>query len=982
MGNIQPINFPSSKCKSPGVIQCTASPECGARYVTTPSPRISTVVTSTSSEVPMPTTVSGLFASTTTGFVHMFGVLTQNFVERLCTGRVRLGFVIDGSRRVSSREFEVIKFVIEGLTNSIMPVDYGQFGSSLKVAISQIGDETEKPLRFQSKQNVVTLNHKIQDLELQNAREAKINSALRELLEDYQIEISEEGNDTTNVTDRVLFLVTYTPADEALKTALRSFQDINVRVIILSSADGPSEEELQNLLTSPSLGYHINSMEEFTEDEIMTQRVSETICDGEFVHVPNTTTPHQTVTTTLTPTTTSTHEPDEACTMQADLVIIIDLQLLKNSDAENTYFMQLLRSVISQILVTPDRTHITILLADSRVWRISRFASVKEELISILNSSLPQKVDAIPAMEHFDLQFALNSAAEGYLLSERSGARTNVKTVHKSILIFQGRQAYLPKPSDQLRLDKTLLGLMNNDIVLTVVTQTGIFPSDIAGKTDWISTVSSENLIFADVSHQATTRTNFERIVQKLCRSPAHFPIPPVYCEGKMDILFLWDHSSGTSVVDLKNMIDGTTKIIGSLAPDSLGNNENASVRISIAEFGNNTNFLLEANQSVSVGALLKHKVFNKLQWNLGSVANLGKAMSEAASRFGDIGNSRNKTLITFISQTSFDDISSAVQKLKEINVNQVVIGFGQDIDIEQLQLIGGEDGFYRKIASSTEILGNDLGLSIVEKVCTPATYIPPTPHPQESTPESTMHTSTPASPVSSVSEGPVAVCSMSSDMVVVYDSSLTSDNSTLSVLEEILDNLEIGDKKQASRVGIIVANENPMIISNLDEGSNKGDLMEIFNELRNINQSSPVLFPLAKAIKMANEFVLNRRRRSSGDIPVKKDILIITNRLPKDELNLVREDSLNSVKSTIADLLEQDVNVYMIYKGNTFEKMSNDMKLDWLRAIHSNSFHLEESDNPKTLGNEVLDVMCSVPTKPNVTLTPSVPSTEQFTQS
>lgn len=923
------------------------------------------------------TTVSGLFTTTTPYYMPDFEVLSMDFTERYCTGKVRLGYVLDGSHRVSPREFATIKLVIEGLTDSVMPLNYGQHDSSLKVAISQIGDETEKALHFHSQQNAVTLNSKIQDLELQNARAAKISSALQDLLQDYQTEISQEGNDSSLVTDRVLFLVTYTPADDALATALRSFQAINVRIIILSSGDGPSNAELKSLLGSSSTAYHVDSMEDFTEDENMPLKVLEAICEGEFVQASTTTAPDQVVTTTFQPTTTSIQSPDESCTMQADLVLIIDIQLLKNSETENTYFTQLLRSMLSQILITPDRTHVSILLADARVWRVVRFASVKGDLISMFDSLLLQKADSITDMRHFDLEYALNVAAYSYLFQEKGGARTSLKTVHKSILVFQGRQAYLPKASDHFKLDKTLLGIMNSDIVLTVVTQTGIFPSDIVGKTDWISTVSSENLIFADVSHQATSRTIFERIMQKLCRSPPNFPIPKVYCEGKMDILFLWDHSSSVSIVDLKNMIEATTKIIGSLAPDSLGNNENASVRISIAEFGNYTNFMFETNESSSVGTFLEDKVVNKLRWDLGSASNLGNAMSEAVMRFNDSGSSRNKTLIAFISQPSSDDILVPAQKLKENDVNRLIIGFGQDIQIEQLQSISGENGLHRKIASSREVLSNELGLSIMEKVCNPAQYTPPTTPPRKPTPASTVVSSAPASTVSYASEGPVAVCSMTSDLVVVYDASLTSDNDTLIVLEEIIDNLEIGDKKEASRVGIVVADENPKIISNLDEGSNKEPLMEKLNELRNIDRYSPSSFPLAKAIETANEFVLNRRRRSYDDIPVKKDILLITNRLPKDEVDLIRRDSLTTVKSTIENLLEQNINVYMIYKENTFQRMTDEMKLDWLAPFIANSFNLEESDDAKTLGNEVLDVMCSVPTR-----APSVQTTEQFTES
>lgn len=899
---------------------------------------------------------------------------------------MNVNFLVDGSHNVSTRDFEITKDILTVLVESIVPYDYGKSNASLRLAIEQYSDETEIDMDFEHEQGLTSFVKTLRDMELQNGDTSNLTLGLQKVLEMFRkveaLNRDEKEDDGEPSVEDVLFIIMFSTPDDEFDTTLKDIQNLGVDVIVLAVGSSSTERRMKAMLGGDAAVHFIEDIihivDETRSDVAMS--ILEDICTGKPINVSEIT--PTTVPTQPPVTTTTVIAPFESCTMTADLIVIIDIALLTGDEGDVNNFLNLLKMILSDTLVRPDRTHVTILLADKRVWRVGRFIATHKELLGDLeNAILTRVAKKVYTAKHFDLDYALEQATDGYLFNERSGVRLGEFNVHKSVLVFQAREAF-PQTKNK-DIEHKMVLMEQEQVVFSIVIHRKMFRS-FRSKHKWKKLMKMKNILFADLTTSKVTRTRFSRMMDRVCRTPPKLPMPLIYCQGYTDLYFLWDDSNNIKSKDLKNMMRATKKIVGSLRFENFGSDKESRMRIAIAQYSDEVNFLLDAGDHQNLHEFVAAPVPGIPYWSMGSQSRLGEALSQVEQKFKSVGSERNKTIVIFTSRSSTDALDQHLSDLFAMGTKILAIGFSPDATSQDLKRIAGDSGWFKKIASSREILDNDIGITLADEICLPG--VPP-PLPTGTTHAATMSTAVTSekylgteSALNATTIFPPA-CIMSDDIQILIDSKFTTGDAKSSLVSEILQQVvsELKIDKSSSRVGAaVVGHKVEPAVSLNDQGVNKNEVLHIFRNLDSrVESHSP--FSLSEAIEMSEQFVFNANPRE-GEEDYKKDVVLIVDRLPEKEIDLFREDSLKSVKSAIDNLIEEDYGVHLVYTANTFQNFTYSLRKKWLKGLEGSSLLLEVSDNPKIFGSELVDLICTVPTMTTAFFKTSLPNTTSAT--
>ena len=926
---------------------------------TTPIAR-TPVVTGTTSEFVTTTAGTGPTTTTeatttTTPYEH---VLPISAIKRFCNGSVNLVFLLQSADVLTPTEFKQTKELILTYISSIAPPDYGKSTSKLRVEVDQFGDYVEEDFPLEKHQNMSLITNVVHELELQRSRNNPLGDAIRKAA------LSFKDKPAHKDIDNIMFVIIFTEPEDNITGILNDLSQKNIQVILLTIS---SEPNLNNVATYQSVDtthvYRLSSVGDLFIRPTVAQSILNDLCTGITVPRPPVTTTKQPPTTTPERPPPPTDSPTaEECTMTADLVILVDVQLLKPTEKAKT--LATLSDLLHNITVSRDRTQVAMLLMDYRLWRVFKFDSDLQNILRNLGSNVDKALTKASRSRRsaLDLRYALEDSLDEYFLSSNLRGRPVDTKVHKSILVFQGRQ---PVHDSKYPLSSTVRALRENGVVWTIVTPTNVY-SNLKERRVWNNLMGVKNMIYS--SDFASPETN-EKLLEKVCRAPESLPISSTYCARPIDLYFLWDDSEAITGKNLNNMLDATHKIAKTLGPMNFVPDVDGidRVRVGILQYGVELEYQIQPAESRKLRKFLILTETIQPSLGDGTQPNLQNAIQEILDQTESLPSPRNMSVVLFMKSKPKAVTQTLLDRLHEKGENIMVFSFGSNLTVSDLSSIAGPGGFVRKLARSRELLENNLGNYIGKHLCEPGTAPTTTVAPTTPSPTTTEVSTTPFTG-STVAETTTAApsCLNPMDLYIVVDSLLTSDKQLKNFVDDTLYNtladIAIDDGTQYSRVALAVSG--PKVrrrIHFTGDGSDKTRLLRRFErdspepalaEPRRLNP-----FRLGRALRSGKVMVFDRNAR---DMEYMRTMLLVLKRLPLIEKRLSTTDG--GLLGLIKRSKKQGYGFVLGYFDSTFAGVSEVRRREWMKEFEGSSLRLSTTDNPATAGAELADLLCYRP--------------------
>nr|XP_026689876.1 mucin-2-like [Ciona intestinalis] len=636
-------------------------------------------------------------------------VLALPSVQRYCDGAVNLVFLVQSTHHISAHEFQDVKKLIETYVSSVAPKNYGKPNSTLRVAIQQYGDRLEHNLALQDHQNMSILLNTIHDLQLQRGSENPFTEALRSGIA--QFNLTEKPVNST--IENVLFAITFSTPQEDINEVLEEMENLKIKAIILRiTHHGHGRFPDERTMTS----YAIEELSDIFSLEYsnMAMEILNEICEGRNEVLPNVTTPSP-VTPVVPRVELPPFEPlNETCTMQADLVVLIDTNLLVDKDKgrsrrKRSATLQYVSDILDNVTISPDHTHVSVLLADKQVRRVSKFQSSRDEVNRAIEETISKIIltDEVASDESLDLAYALLETLVGYLENEHSHARLSPAN-HKSILLLQENNILGQKEA----INESLSELHEHGVILTAVTQPDQY-RNYTEKNALTNLLGKKNLIFANITGGGAPPS--ESVIEKTCRTPETLETELLRCQQDMDVYFILD-TTEIQGKDWENMVNGVKKISKALQPINFPFNTNnvSGIRTSLIGFNDRSaKILVSLYDGNGLLVFLRSDLPVRLD-NFEPQSNLSFMIDTISTQASVLSADRGQSIVIIGSSLNKDKRNHILKdKASFANVIHVSVG-QQTIETEEQ-----DDAFEQIYLRSTrELLDNTFSLYVTDHVC------------------------------------------------------------------------------------------------------------------------------------------------------------------------------------------------------------------------------------------------------------------------